>query len=66
MERSNSFKLSNEEVRKLNHLLPKGYKFVMREEIIKKDMPKPAKKPKPAPAQPLPPPPPAAISKPRS
>jgi hypothetical protein len=66
MERSNTFKLSNEEVRKLNHLLPKGYKFVMREEIIKKDVPKPAKKPKPLPAQPLPPPLPVAISKPRS
>lgn len=44
MERTNSFKLSAEELRKINQLMPKGYKFVMREEIVKKDVSKGKKK----------------------
>lgn len=44
MERSNAFKLSTEELKKINYLMPKGYKFVLREEIVKKDVPKSKKK----------------------
>ena len=66
MEKTNTFKLSSEEVRKLNHLLPKCYKFVQREEIVKKDMPKPAKKPKAPPVQLPPPAAPPIPAKPRS
>ena len=55
MEKTTTFKLSSEEVRKLNHLLPKGYKFVQRDEIVKKDMPRAIKRTKAPPLQlPLP------------
>lgn len=44
MEKTNTFKLSSEELKKINHLMPKGYKFVLREEIVKKDVSKSKKK----------------------
>lgn len=44
MEKANAFKLSGEELKKINHLIPKGYKFVLREEIVKKDVSKSKKK----------------------
>ena len=44
MERTNSFKFSGEELKKINQLMPRGYKFVMREEIVKKDVSKGKKK----------------------
>jgi hypothetical protein len=44
MEKQSTFKFSNEELKKLNYLMPKGYKFVLREEIIKKDVPKAIRK----------------------
>ena len=65
MEKITTFKLSSEEVRKLNHLLPKGYKFVQRDEIVKKDMPKALKRPKAPPLQLLLPAAPVIAAKPR-
>lgn len=44
MESGNTFKFSNEEVKKMNYLLPKGYKFVQRDEIEKKQSQKTIKK----------------------
>lgn len=68
MEKPNSFRFSNDEVRKINFMLPKGYKLVPKEDIIKKDVPKAAKKPKilapPPPTAPLPPA--VVVSKPKS
>jgi hypothetical protein len=66
MEKSNTFKFSNEEVRKMKYILPKGYKFVPREEIIKKEVPKTVKKPRAPVPQPPTAPLPAVVGKPRS
>lgn len=66
MENNTTFKLSNEEAKKLNYILPKGYKFVLREEIIKKDVSKPAKKPRGIQSQTVAPTAPAIIPKTKS
>lgn len=44
MEKLALFKFSAEELRKINILLPKGYKFVPREDIVKKKINKIEKK----------------------
>ena len=36
MESGQKFKYSIEDLKKINAILPKGYKFVTREEILKK------------------------------
>ena len=47
-----AFRFSNDELKKINNLLPKGYKFITREEFLKKQVPKviPKKKVAPPPA----------------
>lgn len=39
MEKVHVYKFSTDEVKKLNHMMPKGYKLIFKEEFSKKDQP---------------------------
>lgn len=61
MEKRVSFKFSTEELRKINLLLPRGYKFVTKDDLERKDAQKALKKkvaPPPPPPEVIAPPPP--------
>lgn len=44
MHDQHTFKFSPEELKKINALLPKGFKFITREELIKKETQRPIQK----------------------
>lgn len=41
MESSQTFRFSTEELKKINAILPKGFKFIQREELLKREVQKP-------------------------